>query len=224
MKRWLLAIGLIFIFFGIVITFDSYQSEKTITYSPWQIVKTSPQGQMNVSADFTVGERVELIVTPMSDWTNKMEPPVGDMQYSTKDVWINVTDPRGGVCEYDILFINSGGSVPSFYNVTKLFIGGGFDGDTSNDTLNSEKAIVGNPTYNGTYVAKYAGILPGGGSYGPLTLEKQDATVATNYPYRSYIVIAITMFILGVALLLWGARPSTRRISRRSKRGKKGKP
>ena len=209
MKRWILAIGLIFIFFGAVLWLRSTVAELKSNIA-WDEIKTGVN-TLEVSANFTAGDKVKLIISPNRDWLS--EPQTDDVPYPHTFVWVNVTSPNGDPSWYEIAYVQS-----SVYQV-RLLNAGGFSGEYGNDTLQTERAIVGKVKYNGLYQAKITGIMPPGGPprADALIFFKQSETITTEHPYADYAYPALSMFIPGILVAALSFRASHRKISSKKK-------
>lgn len=203
MKLSVFAVGLLFMFLGITLSFSSnvaYQESS----STWDMVKTEVDSQL-ISSDFTEGDRVRLVVSPTSEWRYFLEP--GYFKY----VWVNITDPHGNRIWYEITYTTAGGSSLSLYNVT-IMSSDGFG--SQGEEAKKEAAIIWKARYTGEYMTEVWGILPpGGGPPSSLTLLKENVTVSVEYPYARYFYPAIGIFLIGIVLSVFGAKTSKLKAS-----------
>ena len=223
MKRWMFAIGLSFILIGILLIIHSGQPEQTskVTWSPVKDVVN----KLQISENFTAGDKIQLIVSPNSEWVNfGLDVPTDDVPYPAKYVYVNITDPQGGVSMYEIAYVTGPGAYGlSIYQI-RVLSQGGFSPQSSNDP-ETNRTIVGQILYTGSYLAEIVGIFPGGGPPpGYLTFLKETTNIDTAYPYRDYLYPALAMLLLGILLSIWSikpSKPSKRRTLRKMQRMKK---
>jgi len=176
-----------------------------------------------ISANFTKGDILKLVVSPASEWLKLLEPTTGDVPYPSKFVWIDVTDPYGNVSAYEIAFAKPlGASVLAFYKVSirPNSTTSGFGGQDIIGLSQTEKALVGRVMYTGQYLARVVAVLPGGGGP-PDSLEFYKGNNVIVYPYRDYFYLAIIMSLSGIALSVWSLKVTKRRKIRRKKAGKR---
>lgn len=215
MKRWILAVGLILIFFGALLWLQSTVTEQKPVIS-WNDARTVVDS-LEVSANFTAGEVVALRVGSNYQW--RQEPGAEDTSYlPTTYVFLNITGPQGKDSQYEIDFVKDR-NVLSVYNVY-LRIAGGFSGDYGNETLRNQDAIVGKVLYTGEYKARVWGVMPPpGGIYPPnsLAYQRQVVVTVTEHPYSDIVKAAYALFILGAIVTAFSFMPSRAKTATKRK-------
>jgi hypothetical protein len=216
MRRWVLAIGLIFIFLGSVLWLRSTVVEEKPNII-WNEAKTVIDA-LEISANFTAGDKVALRASPNYEW--KQEPGTEDTNYLPSTyVFINITDPKGNASQYELAFVKQSLSL-SLYKIY-LRIPGGFSGEYGNEMLKNEGAIVGKVLYNGEYKAKVWGVMPPPGGIIPpssLSYQKEVTSTVTEHPYSNYIYAVYAMFILGAIVAAFSFIVSPRKTSSKARR------
>lgn len=219
MRRWIIAIGLIFIFFGPILWLQSTVGEQKPVVT-WNDAKTLVD-TLEISANFTAGDKVALRVEPNYNWRQEPGPDYMDYLPSTY-VFINITGPKGHASQYELGFVKQS-SVISLYRIY-LRIPSEFSGEYGNETIMEEGAIVGKVLYNGEYKAKVWGVMPPpGGIFPPeaLSFQNEVTTYVTEHPYSNYVYAAYSMVILGAAVAAFGFVFSPRKASIKAKRSAK---
>jgi hypothetical protein len=209
MKRWILAIGLIFIFFGAVLWLRSTMAEQKSS-TIWEEVKTA-YSTLEISANLTAGDKVKLTLSPSRDW--RSEPATDEVPYPHTFIWLNVTSPTGDRSSYEITYAQS-----YIYSV-HLLIAGGFSGEYDDETLQTEKAVIGKVKYDGLYQAKITGIMPPGGTPAAdaLTFLEETETTTIEHPYAGCIYAASSMFIVGIVVAAFSFRASRQKTQGKRK-------
>lgn len=211
----MLAFSIIIILSSGIFMLRSNLPDRQIT-STWELI-SSKENTRQISANLTTGDRVKLIVTPMPDWGNLMEPTFegSDVPFDAKFAWVNITDPHGEVSAYEIILVRGGpGGLLRVYRIDRRTLDG-FSRQAGNETIQNEKAIVGDAFYDGLYVAEIVALVPGGGTPGAISLFKEKQTTVITYPYRDYFNYALIVFVLGIVLFAWSIMRSRRREQRR---------
>lgn len=195
------ALGLILLFVGIIFASSAVQLEKTIKEEE-NLIK-SETDTWQISNNFTQGEKVKLVVDKGVDWVQYLEPPVVDVPYYHKFVYVNITAPNGEAAMFEVAFAEYKG-VFALYHV-KIVASNGFDAD------NSSRGIVGYVRETGLHTATVMGSLPPGGSPPTaLTFFTIDEIVFTNYPYSYLFYPGVAALLAGVVLSIIGKMTSKR--------------
>jgi len=198
MRRDMLILGLLLVLVGVALTIHSNTPMNNTTLT-WEFVKTEAS-TLEISANFTAGDIVKLEIYPNHEWSE--EPEVDDVPYPHIFVYVNVTSPRGDQSYYEVAYVSY-----RFYSAI-LKAPGGFSGEYGNETINSERAIVGKVMYDGLYLARIVGvIIPSGEPKAEaLNLWKGTENIEITYPYRTELPIAIVAFVAGGGISIWGIK------------------
>lgn len=196
MRKKLLALGLILLFVGVIFTSSALQSDETVKERE-DLVK-SETFSWQISSHFTQGDKVRLSVAPGQDWRSFKEPPVEDVPFPHKFVFINITDPNGKDSFFEVVYAEYEGYF-SLYDV-RLVAGNGFDAQ------NSSSGIVGYARDTGIYNATVWGTLPPGGGPPTLTFSKMEELLIVTYPYSFLLYPGVVVLVVGAILSVLGAR------------------
>lgn len=210
MRKWLFAIGLILLFVGIILMSSAVRSERTVREEE-NLIK-SETDTWQISNNFTQGEKVKLVVKKGIDWTQNLEPPVMDVPYPHKFVYVNITAPSGEASTFEAAFI-SYQRIFALYQV-KIVFSNGFDADKSS------QGIVGYVRETGLYNATVIGFVPPGGSPpAGLTFVTIEEVVFMNYPYSYLLYPGVATSLAGIVLSIMG-KMTSRRVRRKKVRRK----
>jgi hypothetical protein len=151
-----------------------------------------------ISNNFTQGDKIKLVVAKGKDWDRYVEPPVEDVPFFHKFVYVNITDPNEENTMFEVTYVKQRENL-FLYNITVIATTDGFI------VQNESKGIVGYAGVDGVYKATAIGALPpGGGPPGSMTFFKIKKRIIVYYPYSYLLHPGIAMFLFGITLFVLG--------------------
>lgn len=205
MRDTVLGLGILVLFIGIVvfpITLNSSPSnpentllvrEKNLVFPDWEI-----------SAPYN---KSEILLVYFSD---PVRPGEGTVPDFAAYMYVNVTDPNGGVTTFNVTFLETTVELGLLSNDGGLLV------------QEPVRQVGGLTKYEGNYTARvytFQGLVGIYYSGGKMTnLELWEAVVNIEFPYLMGLPIAASMITVGILATLWGARTPKRRLRPKRKR------
>jgi hypothetical protein len=205
MKETVLGLGIIFLFAAVIVFPISIQSTKT----PENHIEA--QREFLVAPDWTISvqlnESEEMLVYFSRPNTGE-QGPIPDGEDSIAYMFVDITDPHGGNTTFNISFTerdfrrivdhNDGGLIVKNPQSMEL-------GDIGGKTQYAGEYKVRVYTYSGLEIYYY----PNGTTM--RRLEISTVTIKTEYPYIAALPVSISLAVVGLVLVVWGARSPRRR-------------
>jgi len=223
MNKPLVALGLIVLVVGLATTLETGTfHRKVVTYT--QTWEGERDKVWEISGNFTTGDRLNLTITPATDWGTWSEPPGGDFTYPTVAVDVSIIDPNGGRTNFTFIFASIANPTTinpqlTSFGATPTSNNGGMSMEDENILVSKNQTIYydgikGIVNYNGIYKAIVIQRFADPPRY--LKLFRQE--LAVEMPYLFVVPIGGMVIGSGVALSTWAARKSKHRT--RQKIGK----
>lgn len=200
MRKSLVALALILLFLGIIImSFFNVTKQSYVPESP--PLDTGTGNYPNVSANFTIGEILNLYMSPGATWSQgQLEPESEEIPYPTRFVWINITNPDGNLTILEFAF----GASDSSFALYQISLLNSTDFTTVRTTSPGTLGYSSNVTMSGNYTIALWQLIPALSSQSPpgaFQLTKLNVQYVKAYP--DYVLpVGAVVFISGVAVLV----------------------
>lgn len=211
MRKAFVALGIILVFAGVIVTSAStIATEK----SERSTVATAPRNSWEVSGRLNEGDKLSVEFNP----PNLDELLVPD---PTLKLLVEVTDSHGGKTVFEVEFKRGFGGNTLLNNVTVV---SKEDGLTVSDPPIQE--VGGTVPYTDDYLAnittrktaRYITPTEGEEYWAPSNLRLVKEVVHKEYPYLFGLPIGILLVVVGGSLSFWGVRSSKRKLRSRKKK------
>jgi len=195
MRKTPLALGIIFLFIGIItFSISNTAIEKLPEHKRIERALNLPYGKWNISAQLNKSEKIFVLFS---------RPKLEVIPDGLAIINVSIIDPKGGNTNFSVAFSQEG---VEYINLTW-----NDNGLTVNDSV---EGIGGTTLYTGNYTVQVyadeffaknyyyppAGTLPALELY--KVIEKKD------YPYRILLPIAITLIFISIYLTVWSTKSS----------------
>jgi hypothetical protein len=212
MNKWAVFLGAILVAAGLVVS-SYHDLSATETHSELA-GETDPDKMAGweYAGNFNAGDVILVVIRQNIFWTNSSlaYDLVGGVP--TKDVIVNITDPKGGVSEFDVMYTYSPDDLTlrqmHTYNLTIMSLADGINA-TVHVSQTGATFVAGMAMCNGTYTANITDIIPDHLGYRengfkPAYFALFRAYNVTSHPYGSTIYIGVGTSAAGVILAVYG--------------------
>lgn len=144
------------------------------------------ENTLEATAYFVDGDLFDIYVAPGLDWA---EPPFID---SSRDVWVNITDPIGNMTWFAFTYIPYGGQL-LLYDISTISQESSYLTVMSLKPLKCKAQVSGNYTANMWFVS--------GTAEPPEAFQLRKVNIKVERPYLYLLPIGAVIFALGIAIL-----------------------
>jgi hypothetical protein len=212
MNKWAVSIGVVLIVAGLILS-SFHNLSRTETFSELA-GETDPSklAGWEYAGNFTAGDIIIVDVLQNIFWTNSSAAYDLVAMVPTKDVIVNITDPKNGVSEFDVVYTYSPDDLTlrqmHTYNITILSLSDGISQDY-HVSQSGATFVAGKAMYSGTYTANITDIIPDHLGYrqnglNPAYFALFKAYNVTSYPYGSTFYIGVGTSAAGIILIVYG--------------------
>jgi len=209
MRKAFVALGIILLFAGVIVTSASaIPTEK----SERSTVATAPRNEWEISGRLNEGNKLSVEFNP-PDLDELLVPE------PTLKLLVEVTDPHGGKTVFEMEFKTGFGGNTVLNNITLV---SKEDGLTVSNPPTEVGGIV---PCTGDYLANITTrktaryITPREEEFwAPSNLRLVKEVVHKEYPYLFVLPIGVMLMVVGGSLLFWGVRSSKRKLRLRKKK------
>jgi len=216
MMKWFLAVGLILITSGLILTGNYRYSSEAVT----SISVANTSQTWGLTANLTKDDKIVVLIYQGGDWPVGLFDPEEETQLPLLYVGINITDPRGNLTLFLIRYIKSYERFPlSIMDINITVNEGGLDASSLyKPNTNSYWDVGGVVQFNGTYSFSVSHVYPHRDEP-PSKIDVRKGIVVTEYPFTNYLPIGVIVTTAGVTLSWFSLRDRTK-LKSRKKRGK----
>lgn len=235
MKKWTIVVGIVILLSGLVaISFGNTSKVETIEST--KLVEK----QWSVSDTFAKGLNITVDFQQSYDWSLESFDISDDPPYHRKYLLINVTDTVANTnTTFRVTLVAPRGVLPPQLYTTRLEIYPPVDVTQHGATIVEDQQQVdldyginlGVTKNDGLYIVTLAfeplfaivqdrdteGKIWIHETFPPAVLRIHKVSEQTNYPYTFLLPVGASMGVIGIALLVWGAKSSKRKAMRKEK-------